>query len=311
MAKINGSRGTNDDGRTCKRVAKVTGPLGLSPRSSIGGLVLFASLIVIAGCGSPAQFLSARDSEIKDSTNAIETARDDRQRAKAYSSRGTAYSEKARYSRMSKLIPNDEYKRLFGLAMEDHNRAVTLDPNNAEVYFNRAQTNYDRGTLDLVENKEPLLVNPTTKSWLDAAASDFEKAAEIDPKNSLTLDRLGLTYEQADEEDKAVRAYTQEWALDRLGKQRLADAYCFFGFRHQQQKELAAAAAAYQKSIEFGVADDKSCPYDALGNGIEIYTIETREYDKAWEMVHQAQKANRLIAPELIERLKKDSKRTR
>ena len=266
---------------------------------------------MIAGCGSPAQFLSARDSEIKDSTNAIETARDDRQRAKAYSSRGTAYSEKARYSRISKLIPNDEYERLFGLAMEDHNRAVTLDPNNAEVYFNRAQTNYDRGTLDLVENKEPLLVNPTTKSWLDAAASDFEKAAEIDPKNSLTLDRLGLTYEQADEEDKAVRAYTQEWALDRLGKQRLADAYCFFGFRHQQQKELSAAAAAYQKSIEFGVADDKSCPYDALGNGIEIYTIETREYDKAWEMVHQAQKANRLIAPELIERLKKDSKRTR
>ena len=294
-----------------ERVAKVTGRLGLSPRSSMGGLVLFASLIVIAGCGSPAQFLSARDSEIKDSTNAIETARDDRQRAKAYSSRGTAYSEKARYSRMSKLIPNDEYERLFGLAMEDHNQAVTLDPNNAEVYFNRAQTNYDRGTLDLVENKEPLLVNPTTKSWLDAAASDFERAAEIDPKNSLTLDRLGLTYEQADEEDKAVRAYTQEWALDRLGKQRLADAYCFFGFRHQQQKELAAAAAAYQKSIEFGVADDKSCPYDPLGNGIEIYTIETREYDKAWEMVHQAQKANRLIAPELIERLKKDSKRTR
>jgi tetratricopeptide (TPR) repeat protein len=141
----------------------------------------------------------------------------------------------------------DEYERLFGLAMEDHNRAVTLDPNNAEVYFNRAQTNYDRGTLDLVENKKPLLVNPTTKSWLDAAASDFEKAAEIDPKNSLTLDRLGLTYEQADEEDKAVRAYTQEWALDRSGKQRLTDAYCFFGFRHQQQKELAAAAAAYQK----------------------------------------------------------------
>lgn len=289
----------------------MTGLLGLSPRSSICGLVLFASLIVIAGCGSPAQFLSARDSEIKDSTNAIETARDDRQRATAYSSRGTAYSEKARYSRASKLIPNDEYERLFGLAMEDQNRAVALDPNNAEMYFNRAQTNYDRGTLDLMKSKEAWLVDPTAKSWLDAAASDFEKAAEIDPKNSLTLDRLGLTYEQADEEDKAVRAYTQEWALDRLGKQRLADAYCFFGFRHQQQKELAAAAAAYQKSIEFGVADDKSCPYDALGNGIEIYTVETREYDKAWEMVHQAQKANRLIAPELIERLKKDSKRTR
>src|ERR1700722_20473712 len=121
VAKINGSGGMNDAARKCKRVGAVTDLLGLPPRSSIGGLVLFASLIVIAGCGSPAQFLNARDSEIKDSTKALETARDDRQRAKAYSSRGTAYSEKARYSRISKLIPNDEYERLFGLAMEDHN----------------------------------------------------------------------------------------------------------------------------------------------------------------------------------------------
>jgi tetratricopeptide (TPR) repeat protein len=290
----------------------MTGRLDLSPRSTLCRLILFASLIVLAGCAELGRntFVNDRDSEIKDSTKAIEAARDDSQRAKAYSSRGAAYSEKARYSRISKLIPNDEYERLFDLAMEDHNRAVAFDPNNPEVYFNRAQANYDRGTLDLVYNQEPWLVDPTTKSWLDAAASDFEIAAEKDPKKSLTFDRLGLTYEQAGEEDKAVRAYTQELALDPLGKQRLADAYCFFGFRHQQQKEFAAAAAAYQNSIEFGRADDKSCPYDPLGNGIAIYTTETREYDKAWEMVHQAQKSNRLIAPELMERLKKDSGRT-
>jgi hypothetical protein len=74
-------------------------------------------------------------------------------------------------------------------------------------------------------------------------------------------------------------------------------------------RRLPAAATAYQKSTEFGVADDKSCPYDPLENGVGIYTIETREYGKAWEMVHQAQKLNRRISPELIERLKKDSGR--
>lgn len=275
------------------------------------GLALLAGLVVLTGCAAGGtMFLSARDSEIKDSTKAIETARDDSQRAKAYSSRGTAYSEKARYSRLSKLISNDEYERLFDLAMEDHNRAVALDPDNAEVYFNRAQTNYDRGDLDFVYNTEPWLVGPTTKSWLDAAASDFEKAIEKEPKNSLAFDRLGLAYQEAGEEDKAVQAYTQEMALDPFGKQRLADAYCFFGFRHQQQKEYAAAAAAYQKSTEFGLADDKSCPYDPLENGIGIFTIETREYDKAWEMVHQAQKMNRNISLELVERLKRDSGRT-
>ena len=286
-------------------------PLSSSSRSLLWGLVLFASLIVVVGCVDVGgkTFLSSRDSEIKDSTHAIETARDDSQRAKAYSWRGTAYSEKARYSRLSKLISNDEYKRLFDLAIADHNQAVALDPNNAEVYFNRAQTNYDRGALDLVYSKEPWRVDPITTSWLDVAASDFEKASEKDPKNSLAFDRLGLAYEQAGEEDKAIRAYAHEMALDPFGKQRLANAYCFFGFRHQQEREFAAAAAAYQKSIEFGVADDKSCPYNPLENGVRIYMIETHDYGKAWEMVHRAQKLNRWISPELIERLKKDSGR--
>jgi len=270
-----------------------------------------ALICMLSGCEmGPSMFLGARDREISDSTQALQSARNDVQRAKAYSSRGTAYSEKARYSRTSKLITSNEYERLFDLAIKDHNHAVALNPSNAEVYFNRAQTYYDRGTLDLVYNTEPWIVGPETKSWLDAAASDFEKASVKDPKNSLTLDRLGLTYEQAGEEDKAVRAYTQELALDRLGKQRLADAYCFFGFRHQQQKEFTAAAAAYQKSIEFGRADDKSCPYDPLGNGVEIYTLETHEYDKAWEMVHHAQNLGWRISPEVMDRLKKASGRT-
>src|SRR6185369_6601625 len=142
-------------------------------------------------------FLSERDSEIKNATQAIEAARDDAHRAKAYSSRGEAYSEKARYSRIMKLIPNDEYERLFALAIKDHNQAVALNPGSAEVYFNRAQANYDRGAGDIVENKDG-------KTWFNAAASDFEHATEIDPKNSLTLDRLGLTYQQNDEPDKAI-----------------------------------------------------------------------------------------------------------
>jgi len=291
-----------------KETLRTANPRGLA---LVRGLVLLFILSLLGGCElGPSMLLGARDREIRDSTQAVQSAANDVERAKAYSSRGTAYSEKARYSRISKLIPSEEYERLFDLAMKDHNQAVALNPGSAEVYFNRAQTYYDRGTLDLVYNNEPWLVDPTTKSWLDAAASDFEKAIEKDPKNSLALDRLGLAYEQAGEEANAVRAYTQELALDPFAKQRLADAYCFFGFRHQQRKEFAAAAAAYQKSTEFGIADDKSCPYNPLENGVAIYTTETREYDKAWEMVHRAQKAGQRISPEVTERLRKDSRRT-
>ena len=253
------------------------------------------------GCGD---FLGSRDNDIRESTQALQSARDDRQRAKAYSSRGVAYSEKARYGRIMKRIPTDEYERLFDLAVKDHNQAIALNPADAEVYLNRGQAYYDRGFLDIVENKNG-------KSWFDPAAVDFEKVTEMTPQNAHAYDMLGLTYQQNHEPEKAVRAYTQEMALDnRLGKMRLADAYCDSGFEHQQHKELAAAAAAYQKSTEFGIADDKSCPYDPFANSVAIYTNETHEYDKAWEMVRRAAKMGHPIAPELIERLWKNSGRS-
>lgn len=260
---------------------------------------------MLVGCeAGPALFLSARDREIRDSTRGIETAQNDRERAKAYSSRGAAYSEKARYSRIMKLIPEEEYERLFDLAIKDHNQAVALNPDDAEAYLNRAQAYYDRGAQDLIYETQP-----RSNPWLHAASLDFEQAIAKNPNNSHAYDMLGLTYESNGEDDKAIQAYTQELAFDSFARQRLADAYCNMGFRRQQQKDYAAAAAAYRKSIEWGAADDKSCPYNPFESLVAFYTVETHEYDKAWEMLHQAQKAGRWIAPEWIERLKKDSGR--
>ena len=219
-------------------------------------------------------------------------------------------SEKARYSRLSKLISNDEHERLFDLAMKDHNQAVALNPNDAEGYCNRAQTYHDRGGLDLIYVPNPFEAELRNNTWLPAAALDLEKGAEKDPQNSLALDRHGLTYESNGEADRAIRAYTQEMALDRrLGRPRLADAYCIIGYERQLQKDLDAAVAAHEKSIEFGPADDKSCPIEPFAVMAAIYTTETRQYDKAWDMVHGAQEVVRRIESELIDRLKKDPAR--
>jgi hypothetical protein len=265
--------------------------------------VLLGGLILLGGCVmGPSTFLGDRDREISAATEALESASDDAQRAEAYSNRGAAYSEKARYSRISKLIPNDEYERLFDLAVNDHDQAVTLDPESAKAYFNRAQAYYDRGALDLLDEKNG-------KPWFDYAAVDFTKATEKNPKDDLAFDRLGLTHESNDESEKAIVDYTHEMALNpNLGSRRLADAYCDRGSR-LQQKNPAAAAEAYQKSIEFGTASDKTCrdePYAAL---IAIYTNRTHEYDKAWDMVHQAQALGRRIQEGMLERLKKNSGR--
>ena len=93
---------------------------------------------------------------------------------------------------------------MFNLAIKDHNQAVALDPASAEVYFNRAQTYYDRGSQDLIYETNPFDAKPRNNPWLHAAALDFEKATERDPKNSLAFDRLGLAYESNGEPDQAI-----------------------------------------------------------------------------------------------------------
>jgi tetratricopeptide (TPR) repeat protein len=284
-----------------KETLQAVNPAGVA---LLRGLALLSILILLGGCEmGPAMFLGARDREIRDSTLAVQSAPNDVERAKAYSTRGSAYSEKARYSRAFKLIPADEYERLFDLAVKDHDEAIRLNPDSAEVYVNKGQAYYDRGWWDLVDHKDG-------KSWFDVAAANFETATEKSPKDPHAFDMLGLTHEQNGESDKAIRDYTREMALDSFGRQRLADAYCIRGFHLQQEKHYAAAVVEYQKSIEFGIADDDSCPSDPYGALIAYYTSEMHLYDKAWDFVHQAQKLGRRIEPELVDKLKKNSGRT-
>jgi tetratricopeptide (TPR) repeat protein len=247
-------------------------------------------------------YLSGCDRDISNATHAIEKAHDDAQRAAGYSKRGSAYSEKARYSRLYKLIAKDEYERLFQLAMNDHGRAVALDQGRAEMYLNRGQAYYDRATLELQDGK-------SGKRWFNGAATDFETAIEKDPRNYLALDRLGLVHQQNGEPEKAIDDYTKEMALNPLGKARLTDAYCTLASQYHGEKKYDAAAAGYRKSMETreGAEDGCACdPYEPL---IALYTVETRQFDQAWEVVHLAQRSKRYLSPELIERLKKDSGR--
>src|ERR1700681_4613783 len=97
---------------------------------NIGGLkiarplyVLLLLGLLLGGCG-PSFYLASYERDIHSCARAIESARDDAHRAAAYTKRGSAYSEKARYSRAFKLIPPDEYDRLFGLAVKDHDREI-------------------------------------------------------------------------------------------------------------------------------------------------------------------------------------------
>ena len=217
----------------CSRIAA---PLCASVVLLLGGCVRMAQSLYLSGC----------DRDIRNSTRAIETARDDSQRAAGYSQRGQAYSEKARYSRAFKLIPADEYGRLFDLAIKDHDQAIALEPGSADAYFSRGQTYYDRAALEDSEDAKP---------WFDRAAADFKKAVERDGRHYMALDLLGLVHVSTGELDMAIGEFTQEMALNPLGRARLADAYCIRGSSNHKEKKYDAAIADYEKAIKIGVTD--------------------------------------------------------
>jgi tetratricopeptide (TPR) repeat protein len=267
-------------------------------------------LLVLGGCVRMSQslYLASYDRDISRSTRAIETARDDARRAAAYTKRGSAYSEKARYSRAFKLISPDEYARLFGLAIQDHDQAIALDPASAEAYYRRGQAYYDRASLETVVDGLLVVKDAAArKAWFDPAASDFRKAVEKDDRHYMAWDMLGLTHETTGELDQAISDYSQEMALNPLGRVRLADAYCERGGTRQKEKK-DAAIADYEKSIDTGAsADGCSCdPYNPL---LVLYA-EDRRYDQGWDVVHKARKSRKWIEPGFLDRLKKESGRS-
>lgn len=257
-----------------------------------------------AGCSQ----MTLYERDISSSTRAIGSARDDVHRAAAYTKRGSAYSEKARYSRAFKLIPNEEYERLFGLAIKDHEQAIALDPASAEAYYSRGRTYYDRAVLETVVNGALVGTDSSRKAWFAPAVADFQKAIEKNGKHYEAWDMLGLTHETTGELDQAITDYSQEMALNPLGRTRLAGAYCQRGEYHQKEKQLDAAIADYEKSIDAGViADGCSCdPYNPL---LGLYS-ESRRYDQSWVVVRRALNSGRWIAPDLLDILKKESGRS-
>ena len=262
-----------------------------------------AALVLLGGCewGGRAYWLAKNEREIKESTQAIEAARNDAQRAQAHAARARAYSEKARYSRTFKLISPEEYGRLFDLAVKDHDQSVALAPGDAQGYLVRGLTFYDRAVL---EDR----ADPKTKALFDAAKADFTSAIDRDARNEQAFDMRALVNTANGDHDQAICDFAEVMKLNpRLGKGRLAEAYCQRGGAFLKEKRYDLAISDYERAIELDAPSD-GC--DCQPDSPLTWTYyETRQYDKSWEVVHRAQRANRWIMPELIAQLKKASGR--
>ena len=68
-----------------------------------------------------------------------------------------------------------------------------------------------------------------------------------------------------------------------------------------------AAIADYEKSIDHGAFDD-GCTCDPYSPLLGLYEKD-RLYDRSWVLVRRATAAGKWIAPDLLERLRKESGR--
>lgn len=257
-----------------------------------GGALLLGGWMLLG----PGWNLSRFDGEIRRAGKAIADSANTLQRSAAYADRADAYAEKARYSRVMKLITDEEYIKLFDLAVQDYKQAIALDPGNAEMYYRRGNAYYSRAGLDMI-------YAPYTSAFLAPAKADFSRAVEMNPKNAMALDMLGLTDSSMRDWTQAIADFEQETALDPRQRFRLSDAYCNRGTVDAGEKKYDLAVSDLNQAIQIRATSDPcECePYNPL---LAIYLKQTREYDKAREVAALAQRSGKWIAPENLEQLK-------
>jgi tetratricopeptide (TPR) repeat protein len=274
----------------------------ITPRSSVklcSAAVLFACIVFLGGCVRIAQswYLRHDDAQIRHASQALSAATSNAERSAAYADRADAYADKARYSRIMKLIADEEYNKLFALAIQDYDQAIALAPDNADLYYRRGNAYYSRAGLDMIQA-------PTSCS-LAPAKADFSRAAQMNPKNAMAFDMLGLTDASMRNWTEAIADFEQETGMDRLKRLRLSDAYCNRGTVYMGQKKYDLAISDLNQSIQIRAPGD-ACECEPYNPLLSIY-LNQREYGKAQSVVALAQRSGKWIAPENLDQLKAQS----
>lgn len=113
-------------------------------------------------------------------------------------------------------------------ALDEFNRAVALDPYNAQALYGRALIYQGNNEHELAiadfgaanglnpQKVEPLLgraISYLAVGKVKEAAADLDEASEADPHNALVWTTRGLAYERLGDKTKAAASYTKAVAL--------------------------------------------------------------------------------------------------
>ena len=145
--------------------------------------------------------------------------------ATAYRNRRVNYHNNVFYGRTS----GD-----YDPAIADLNRAIELDPNQADYYRQRGVSYRQKGDYD-------------------RAIADYNRAIELDPKNARYLQQRGVSYHMKGDYDRAIADKTRAVELD----PNQASYYYSRGLPYKLKGDRAAARRDFEHAAEMGHADAK------------------------------------------------------
>ncbi len=200
--------------------------------------------------------------------------------ASVYYIRGLIYYQKEDYDRaiedynkVIELNPNDaiaykdrglayHYKKDYNLAIEDYNKAIELNPKFTEAYIIRG-TVYD----DLED--------------YDLAIEDYSKAIELNPKYVTVYNNRGLAYYHKKDYDLAIEDYNKAIELN----PKYFITYIIRGTVYDDLKDYDLAIEDYSKAIELN--PKYFITYNNRGSAYyhkKDYDLAIEDYNKAIEL---------------------------
>jgi tetratricopeptide (TPR) repeat protein len=187
----------------------------------------------------------ASDVQVGACTSIIESGRGNaRNRAIAFTNRGTAYSAQRDYER----------------AIADHTQAISLDPQFAGPFYNRgavyadlgdyarAITDYDRAIQLDPQFAYAFLNRGVAYANLNnyaQAIADYDQAIRINPRYALAFEKRGRVYHVQGDYARAIADYDQAIRIN----SRLADAFNDRGLAYADQHDYVRAIADFDEAI--------------------------------------------------------------
>jgi len=173
-----------------------------------------------------------------------------------YTNRGTAYNSHRDYAR----------------AIEDHNEAIRVSPNNATAYYNRGAAYYNKGDYDLAirDYNEAIRLKPdfafayvgrggtyAAKKDYDRAIEDYNEAIRLNPNEGSAYENRGVAHALEGDYDRAIQDYNE---AIRLSPNEIA-AYFGRGLAHANEGDDDRAIQDFNEVIrlkpKFALAYEK------------------------------------------------------